>query len=71
MRKWAQFVLLGLSTAATMYGLDPRKPIEHYKYQIWEEAQGLPHFSINALAQSGDGYLWLATYYGLVRFDGL
>ncbi|MGC4056144.1 MAG: two-component regulator propeller domain-containing protein [Paludibaculum sp.] len=50
--------------------LDPAKPVAEYRYEAWEEAEGLPHYSINSIAQSRDGYLWLATYYGLVRFDG-
>ncbi len=51
--------------------LDPAKPLSQYRYETWEEAEGLPHYSINAIAQGQDGYLWLATYYGLVRFDGI
>lgn len=31
----------------------------------------MPHYSINAIVQGADGYLWLGTYYGLVRFDGM
>jgi ligand-binding sensor domain-containing protein len=27
--------------------------------------------AVNAIRQTRDGYLWLATYDGLVRFDGL
>jgi signal transduction histidine kinase/ligand-binding sensor domain-containing protein/CheY-like chemotaxis protein len=42
-----------------------------FRYESWEEKEGLPHYSINAIAQDGNGYLWLGTYYGLVRFDGL
>jgi signal transduction histidine kinase/ligand-binding sensor domain-containing protein/ActR/RegA family two-component response regulator len=51
--------------------LDPAKPLEQYRYEVWEEAEGLPHYSINAIAQTQDGYLWLGSYYGLVRFDGI
>jgi signal transduction histidine kinase/ligand-binding sensor domain-containing protein/CheY-like chemotaxis protein len=52
------------------FALDPAKPVDEYRFEAWEEAEGLPHYSINSIAQSRDGYLWLATYYGLVRFDG-
>lgn len=37
----------------------------------WNTEHGLPSSIISVIAQSGDGYLWLATYEGLVRFDGL
>ena len=50
--------------------LDPTKAIGQYQYQVWEEAEGLPHYSINSIIQGSEGYLWLATYYGIVRFDG-
>src|SRR5947208_5626417 len=32
---------------------------------------GLPQNAVNAILQTRDGYLWLATFDGLVRFDGL
>ncbi len=54
----------------TVWGLDPSKQIHEYQYGLWEETEGLPHYSINAITQTRNGYLWLATYYGVVRFDG-
>ncbi|MFY0683878.1 MAG: hypothetical protein JXR20_04945 [Balneola sp.] len=32
--------------------------------------EGLPQSSVNDIIQTKDGYIWLATYGGLVRFDG-
>lgn len=32
---------------------------------------GLPQSGVNAVVQSGDGYLWIGTFGGLARFDGL
>ncbi|MCP9290808.1 sensor histidine kinase [Gracilimonas sediminicola] len=32
--------------------------------------EGLPQSSVNDIIQTKDGYLWMATYGGLVRFDG-
>lgn len=37
----------------------------------WNLDEGLPQSSVNAILQSRDGYLWLATFGGLVRFDGV
>lgn len=37
----------------------------------WTIADGLPQNSVNDIAQTPDGYLWLATFGGLVRFDGV
>ena len=37
---------------------------------VWSTEDGLPQSSVIALAQTHDGYLWLGTLNGLVRFDG-
>jgi hypothetical protein len=42
-----------------------------YTIQNWQVEQGLPQISVVGIAQTGDGYLWLATFNGLVRFDGV
>jgi len=38
---------------------------------VWTTEDGLPQNSVNAILQSRDGYLWLATFGGLARFDGV
>lgn len=40
-------------------------------HESWSVADGLPLNSINHLIQSKDGYIWAATFDGLVRFDGV
>jgi len=40
------------------------------QFDSWTTENGLPQNSINDITQTRDGYLWLATYGGLVRFDG-
>jgi signal transduction histidine kinase/ligand-binding sensor domain-containing protein len=42
-----------------------------YTFRSWTENDGLPANSIWSLAQDGDGYLWIGTRAGLVRFDGV
>ncbi len=37
----------------------------------WTTENGLPQNTVNAIAQTPDGYLWLATFGGLARFDGV
>jgi len=44
---------------------------EDYFTDIWTSENGLPDSSVTAIAQTSDGYLWVGTYNGLVRFDGL
>jgi len=38
---------------------------------VWTVQDGLPINSINDLLQSRNGYIWAATFDGLVRFDGV
>jgi len=51
--------------------LDPHKAISQYIHDVWETQDGLPQNSIRAITQTPDGYLWLGTPAGLVRFDGV
>jgi len=39
--------------------------------KIWTADEGLPSSSVTSLAQTPDGYLWVGTYNGLARFDGV
>lgn len=42
-----------------------------YFTRIWRTEDGLPNNVVTAIVQTRDGYLWLATYDGLTRFDGV
>jgi len=42
-----------------------------YRLDHWTADNGLPQNSIRGIVQTRDGYLWLATFDGLVRFDGV
>jgi signal transduction histidine kinase/ligand-binding sensor domain-containing protein len=46
-------------------------PQTEFMVKAWSVADGLPHPSVTALAQTRDGYLWIGTLAGLVRFDGV
>ena len=41
------------------------------RFDSWTTESGLPQNSVNDILQTRDGYLWVATFGGLVRFDGL
>jgi hypothetical protein len=45
-------------------------PVEQYTRRIWRVQDGLPEDTVQAIQQSPDGYLWIGTTGGLVRFDG-
>ena len=50
--------------------LEPTTPLASYGRQIWVMENGLPQNTVQALAQTTDGFIWLGTEVGLVRFDG-
>src|SRR5579862_8081117 len=57
--------------AAGARALDPHQSLRHYGYQSWQTNDGLPQNTVHAVLQTRDGYLWLATEAGLVRFDSV
>ena len=42
-----------------------------YVVDVWDAGRGLPGNAATALAQTADGYLWIGSYNGLARFDGI
>ena len=62
-------LLLSL-TAGSAHALDPSRPPRNYERERWGAEQGFPGGAVYAIAQAADGYLWLGTERGLVRFDG-
>ena len=59
------------SCLALLLVLGHRAPAEsQFAVDVWSTADGLPQSSVIALTQTRDGYLWLGTLNGLVRFDG-
>ncbi len=59
-------LLFGAFAPAPAPAAAPRMVATH-----WTVRDGLPVNSVNDLLQTRDGYLWVSTYDGLVRFDGL
>ena len=66
-----RFLFLFLWAAAALTALDPDRQITQYSDQVWDMEDGLPGNSVYAVCQTPDGYLWLGTPDGLVRFDGI
>src|SRR5262249_21903274 len=42
-----------------------------HNFESWTTANGLPQNQVNDIIQTRDGYLWLTTFNGLVRYDGV
>ncbi|HTH47885.1 MAG TPA: two-component regulator propeller domain-containing protein, partial [Candidatus Limnocylindria bacterium] len=51
--------------------LDLPSPVSEYLLTHWSSDDGLPQNSIISMAQTSDGYIWLSTFGGLARFDGV
>ena len=63
--------LTACSAAAPALALNPATPLSQYVRTVWTEIEGLVSGLIWAIAQDRDGYLWLGTDAGLIRFDGV
>jgi signal transduction histidine kinase/ligand-binding sensor domain-containing protein len=64
-------VAIALFASARALALDPDKAITQYRHQVWRSEDGLPLSTLHGITQTPDGYLWLASWEGLVRFDGV
>ncbi len=53
------------------FALDPRLALTQYLHTAWDATNGLGARGAYGMAQTADGYLWLGTIDGLVRFDGV
>jgi signal transduction histidine kinase/ligand-binding sensor domain-containing protein len=51
--------------------LETNKKLTQYLHRIWQAQPTLPQTSIYVATQTRDGYLWLGTQSGVVRFDGI
>ena len=45
--------------------------VPNYFTRVWQVEKGLPQNKVTAVVQTQDGYLWVGTYSGLARFDGV
>ncbi|HEY3055266.1 MAG TPA: EAL domain-containing protein [Thermoanaerobaculia bacterium] len=71
MRKsWVAVVILLLGQLEVGLALEPTKRLDQYVRATWTVDRGLPQSTVLGLTQTRDGYLWIATQEGFVRFDG-
>ncbi len=62
-------LLLSLSASAFAREQD-RSVLANYTQRVYSYANGLTSPQINDVLQTKDGYLWIASYTGLIRFSG-
>jgi len=65
--------VLGVFFSLVFYQYVASQNIEGQSYIVkrFGMEEGLPQSSVNDIIQTRDGYIWLATFGGLVRFDGI
>src|SRR5579864_7255629 len=63
--------LAGVAFGQSLSTPAPQSPPPSYVSRIWRTQDGLPENRIRAISQTPDGYLWIGTSGGLVRFDGV
>src|SRR5271168_1686556 len=68
-RACATLVLLACCPRA--FALNPSLDINQYAHTAWTVRDGFFKGAISSIAQTPDGYLWLGTEFGLLRFDGV
>ena len=63
--------LLGVLLAVSVLHASLPPPVTHnYTARVWQTQDGLPQETVQAVAQTPDGFLWIGTTGGLLRFDG-
>src|SRR5262249_25231113 len=67
----ATLVGLCLVWCTCIFALNPALDVSQYAHTSWRNQEGLVKGDILDIAQTPDGYLWLATGFGLQRFDGV
>lgn len=70
MRNWMTLILLAGCLPSVLVALQPGRPLDQYQLQNWQIRDGIPGDTVSGVAQDHDGFLWIGTSEGLVRFDG-
>jgi ligand-binding sensor domain-containing protein/signal transduction histidine kinase len=59
-----------LTSIIAVHGQPELPDLDEYSIQVWSSDEGLPSNNLIGLKQSNEGYLWITSYNGLIRFDG-
>ena len=63
-------MLIFLLSSPPVLALDPSPDVSQYAHSAWFFRNGFLNGAVYAITQTPDGYLWLGTQSGVVRFDG-
>jgi signal transduction histidine kinase/ligand-binding sensor domain-containing protein len=70
-RRIAALVCVVLARGSWTYALNAALDASQYMHTSWKIRDGFAKGPISSIAQTPDGYLWLGTQNGLLRFDGV
>lgn len=54
----------------TVIAIDPIGDSGGYTGILYDNSNGLPTSEANAIAETADGFIWIGSYSGLIRYDG-
>jgi signal transduction histidine kinase/ligand-binding sensor domain-containing protein len=63
--------LIAALCASPLFAVNPNLSLNQYLHTSWNQETGNALPAVHSLAQTADGYLWLGTHQGLLRFDGM
>ena len=65
-----QWGFMGCGKADAALTVDPFRYSERYSAVLYDNRSGLPTSEANAIEQTSDGFIWIGSYAGLIRYDG-
>lgn len=68
--RWCALGILTTVVTTAAAALEPGKALTQYVHDAWTDRDGLPQSYVQTILQTRDGYLWIGTQEGLVRYDG-
>ena len=66
---FARLLTVLLTCCANLAAIDPHQPITQMHHTAWSAKEGVIG-EVLAIAQTADGFIWVGTTGGLLRFDG-
>ena len=61
---------MGVASADGTSTVDPVNQPENFSAVLYDNTNGLPTSEANAIVQTSEGFIWIGSYGGLIRYDG-
>ena len=63
-------IFVVVSPVAAIDTVDPVRQPDNYSTVLYDNTNGLPTAEANAIVQTSEGFIWIGSYGGLIRYDG-